>query len=437
MDATAIAQPFDVGAVSSDAMTAFGAAQPKALHGNAFEFVPVGDLEYRAPEFLIDGLIETETLALMFGDPGCGKSFIAVDIGLCVATGTPFHGREVRPGPVFLIAGEGHNGLARRFAAWAKDRAVTLAGARLFKSSRAAQFLDAANAAMVASAVEALADQHGKPALIIIDTLARNFGGGDENSTADMGEFIAAIDDLKARFPGCAVLIVHHSGHADKGRARGAMALKAALDCEYRAEKEGDSIRLINTKMKDAEPPRDLHFTLRSVDLPDGASSAVLEECGAPERGGILTPTQQTAMTAYIDAAAESGTFEGPQFTGLALEHWQSAFLSRHTGDNPESKKRIFRRVRAELVSAGILSCRDDVYLTDNSAHLLLIHDRRTGRTMPDKSAIVRGAERGRGADGHGHTPKRVSGVRLSDRGSKNDLCPQCDGEGCAWCIDG
>ena len=231
---------------------------------SAFHFIPAGQLEYQPPEFLIDGLIETDTLGLMFGDPGCGKSFLAVDIGLSVATGTPFHGRDVKAGPVFMIAGEGHNGLARRFAAWSAAKGISLADAPLFKSNRAAQFLDAESAAVVAGAVEGLAGQHGRPALIIIDTLARNFGGGDENSTSDMGAFIAAVDDLKARFCGCAVLIVHHSGHADKTRARGAMALKGALDCEYRVEKTEASICLVNTKMKDAEPPRDLHFTLRS-----------------------------------------------------------------------------------------------------------------------------------------------------------------------------
>lgn len=431
-----MARPRDLAAamndrdIPDDKPLAVGAAQ-------GFQFVAVGDLQYRAPEFLIDNLIEAETLGLLFGDPGCGKSFIAVDIGLSVATGTPFHGRPVRAGPVFLIAGEGHNGLARRFAAWSQDRAVPLAGARLFKSTRAAQFMDAANASIVAGAVEALADDHGMPALIIIDTLARNFGGGDENSTADMGEFIAAMDDLRARFSGCAVLIVHHSGHADKGRARGAMALKAALDCEYRAEKEGEAIRLINTKMKDAEPPRDLHFTLKSVDLSDGASSAVLEESDAPERSNSLTPTQQGAIAAYIEAAAEAGIYDGALFVGLELEPWLAAFMSRHTGDNPESKKRTFRRARGELVNAGILACRDDVYSTENSAYLLAISDKRTGRTSPDKSASVRPAVRVKGADGHGHTPIRVSGVRAFDRGSNDGGgCQHCDGEGCSWCSD-
>jgi hypothetical protein len=69
----------------------------------AFTFTAVGDLEARPSEFLIDGLIETDTLGVVFGDPGCGKSFIAADIALSVATGDPFHGRPTKQGAVFFI----------------------------------------------------------------------------------------------------------------------------------------------------------------------------------------------------------------------------------------------------------------------------------------------------------------------------------------------
>ena len=322
---------------------------------SAFKFIAVGDLEYRAPEYLVADLIETETLGLLFGDPGCGKSFVAADLGLSVATGTPFHGRAVRQGAVFLIAGEGHNGLTRRFAAWSKHKGVSIKGAPLFMSNRPAQFLDAGSAARVAEAVHQLAAAHGPPALIEIDTLARNYGPGDENSTSDMGAFIAAVDDLKAQFPGCAVLIVHHSGHGDKQRARGAMALKGALDCEYRVEKTDSTIRLTNTKMKDAEPPRPIAFTLQGVELGGGASSAVLIETDAPDRQRPLSKAQALARETFIEAAHGSTD-------GVHLEQWQAVFLARHTGDNDDSKSRAFRRVRADLVSAGILSASHDYY---------------------------------------------------------------------------
>jgi hypothetical protein len=305
-----------------------------ARNGGAFQFMAVGDLEYRPPEFLVALLIETSVLALIFGDPGCGKSFIAIDIALCVATGTPFHGHAVKRGPVFYIAGEGFNGLARRFAAWGKARGVDIKGAPLFVSTRPAQFLDAGSAQAVAEAVRGLAAQHGAPALIVIDTLARNFGPGDENSTSEMGQFIAAIDDLKARFPGCAVLIVHHTGHGDKQRARGAMALKGALDCEYRLGKDGATVKLINTKMKDAEPPAMLAFTLNSVDLGNGASSAVLEQTDARPTEKPLTANQRLGQETFAEAAANSDCWADGEFTGLHRDQWREAFYAAHTGDS-------------------------------------------------------------------------------------------------------
>ena len=70
-----------------------------------------------------------------------------------------------------------------------------------------------------------------------------------------MGKFIAAIDSVKAEFSGSSIMLVHHTGHSEKQRARGSIALKGALDTEYRLDKVGDEITLTNTKMKDAEPP--------------------------------------------------------------------------------------------------------------------------------------------------------------------------------------
>lgn len=359
---------------------------------SGFQFIPVGDLQYRAPEYIVEELFETETLGLIFGDPGCGKSFLAVDLALSVASGTPFHGRAVRRGPVFFIAGEGHNGLARRFAAWSQARSVPLAGVPLFKSERAAQFLDGASAKSVADAVEALAGHHGQPALIIIDTLARNFGAGDENNTKDMSEFVAAIDDLKARFPGSSVLIVHHSGHAEKQRARGAMALKGALDTEYRVEKDGTLMRLVNTKMKDAEAPNDVYFTFEQVDLGD-AKSAVLEAAEAPERQHKLTPAQRLGQDTYVTAAAAQGAWEDGAFRGVHVDAWRDAFYAKHTGDNADAKKKAFQRVRRDLVEAGQMTVTDDVYFVKDAGIQMAIVLERDKRDMPGQIEKCPGAE--------------------------------------------
>jgi hypothetical protein len=88
--------------------------QPKPI----FNLIRVGDIQFREPEYLIDGLIESSSLVQMFGDPGAGKSFLALDVAACVATGKAFHGLEVKQGPVIYVAGEGYNGIRRRLTGW-------------------------------------------------------------------------------------------------------------------------------------------------------------------------------------------------------------------------------------------------------------------------------------------------------------------------------
>lgn len=340
--------------------------QPKA----AFAFTAVSDLQYRDPVFLVEDLIETETLGLLFGDPGCGKSFLAVDLALSVATGQAFHGRAVKQGSVFYIAGEGHNGLARRFHTWAAHHGIPLEGVPLYKSERAAQFLDMAHAKTVAYAIDGLAAEVGQPRLIVVDTLARNFGAGDENSTQDMSSFVVAMDDLRARYPESVLLIVHHSGHAEKGRARGAMALKGALDFEFRLTKTLDILTLDCTKMKDAAEPSGIGFRLE-----DAGKSAVLVETDPPAAQVRLSGNQQLGVETYKEAALANGGTSGTDgtFRGVPLDDWRECFYQKHTGDDVDSKRKAFQRVRNGLVSKGIMQVNDNIYLlaTDEVSELL------------------------------------------------------------------
>lgn len=409
----------------------------KAGNVGAFQFMAVGDLEYRPPEYLVSLLIETSVLALIFGDPGCGKSFIAIDLALCVATGKPFHGHAVKRGAVFYIAGEGFNGLARRFAAWGKARGADIKCAPLFVSTRPAQFLNADSAKAVAEAVHRLAAQHGAPRLIVIDTLARNFGPGDENSTSEMGQFIAAIDDLKAQFPGSAVLIVHHTGHGDKQRARGAMALKGALDCEYRVAKDGATVKLMNTKMKDAEPPATLAFTLNSVDLGDGASSAVLEQTEARPTEKPLTANQRLGQETFVEAAAMGDCWADGKFTGLHRDQWRVAFYAAHTGDGMDAKRKAFTRARQDLIEMGRLTVADDVYQSTSAEISLAIGAKRqggTGGTKRDMGGTSPGAEEGESGTDRTRVLDRVPCPAPSGVSDSGKACARCADTGCEWC---
>jgi len=231
-------------------------------------FTPVSDLLSEGIQpisWLVRGYIESDSVALLFGDPASGKSFVAIDLACCIATGTPWHECPVTQGAVFYIAGEGMNGLKRRFMAWKIKNGSDLG--ELYLGNHAVQLCTAKAAAEVANAIDQIAEFNGvTPRLIVIDTLARNFGG-DENSTEDMNAFIANVDAFLRDKYQATVLVVHHTGHADKSRARGSMALKGALDAEYRVVRDESTVCFEATKMKEAPDPDSVAFRMCEVEL--------------------------------------------------------------------------------------------------------------------------------------------------------------------------
>lgn len=247
-------------------------------------FTPVHELlgAIKSIQWLIEHYLEMDALSMVFGPSGAGKSFQVVDWACCIATGTSWHGMPVRQGAVFYIAGEGHNGLARRFAAWSKARGVPITkDTPLFKSNRAISMLDPQAGDQLLAEVNLLAEQTGQlPVLVVIDTLARNFGAGDENKQADANLFVAAADRIRREY-GANVMTVHHSGH-DMDRARGSSVFKAAMDQEFWVKGSNGVIELKATKMKDAELPTEKRFKISSIGL------GVEDEAGVEIQGAYL-----------------------------------------------------------------------------------------------------------------------------------------------------
>ena len=328
----------------------------------------IANIELTAPQYLIEGLIEQQSLCQMFGEPGSGKSFMAIDAACSIGSGKDFHGRAVVRGPVVYVAGEGRRGVVRRINAWAKAHSIDLPDISLYVSRTAVGINNGNNLAGLKAEIHHIMEEFGAPALIIIDTLARNFGDGDENDTKDMTSFIAEVDRLNDEFH-CASLIVHHAGHGEKGRARGSSALKGALDTEYKISKQEDRIRMSCSKMKDDDEPEPMCFYLIPVDMGQdeaGAiiNSAVLEFRGtaAPE-SARLTNNEQFAVKTFREAV---GSLEASPLNlnpaVLHLEQWREAFYKRSTQPNPDSKRKAFDRARRDLQSKGWITVEDDAY---------------------------------------------------------------------------
>ncbi len=249
-----------------------------------------GTIPVSPPRWIVKGLIEEGSLAVFFGDPGAGKSFLSLDLACSIATRTLFHDRPVKKaGPVFYLAGEGFSGIQRRIAAWALSHGKRLDQIPVAVSRMPASLCYTEAMAIVADSLDGWAAELGTPSVIIIDTWSRSLAG-DENSSLDAAVGVQALDTLRGRFPGAACLVVHHSGQADKSRARGSSVLRAACDLEVAVTKNAEGIITAScTKSKDAIPFSPLYFSLTDVGLgfvdDEGqeVSSAVLMKSEKPE----------------------------------------------------------------------------------------------------------------------------------------------------------
>jgi hypothetical protein len=334
-----------------------------------FRFLSVGELYSMssATDWLIKSYLDKGSLAELFGKSGTFKSFVAIDMGLSIATGTDWHGNPVGQGTVFYICGEGQKGVARRLRAWELHHEIGLAEIPFFVSNRAAQFLDDESALDVVEAVNKLREQHGDPVLVIVDTLNRNFGPGDESNTSDMTQFVSAVD-TSLRIPfGCTVLIIHHTGHKETDRARGSYSLYAALDWEYKSVIRDKILELTNTKSKDFEllPPVYLKPEIITLDWQeeDGEAMTSLVLTSTAEKpvkknkhDKPLTGANKIAYDALLQGITENGG------KPLHEDTWRSAAYKAgiSTSDKPDTKQKAFGRAKDDLHGRGLIETKDD-----------------------------------------------------------------------------
>jgi hypothetical protein len=242
--------------------------------------------------WLIKGFLETDCLTQIFGKHSSGKSFMAIDWALSIATGRPWNGCRTKQQAVIYIAGEGQNGLSKRINAWALHYKQDLTNQPIYFSKQPLSLLNQQTAANACESITHIATETSQPiGLIVIDTLARNFGDGDENSTRDMNRFIEHLDQyLRVPF-GANILIVHHAGHVAQGRGRGASSLPAAINADYQMSIDNGVAIMTNQKMKDGAKPDETHYSLTEVDL------GISDEDGEPVTSCVLKPIEHAGVS--------------------------------------------------------------------------------------------------------------------------------------------
>ncbi len=261
-------------------------------------FLPDSDYENRPPrQWLIPSILPKAGIAMVFGPPGCGKSFLTMAWSLCIASGTPWLGRSVLQGPVAYIAGEGSFGLGPRMKAWKHLHQFTgNSGVQWFDEAVILQ--DASNLGEAMTAFTE--DFTTPPVLVVIDTLSRCSGGADENSNTEMAKVIAAADIIQQQF-GCTVLIVHHAGKDRDRGPRGASSLIGNSETIIEVAPTDEGCKVVCFKQKDAPKFETLGLKLQQVQYgPQEEDNSAVLTLGSNDAPIKMTRSETFMYTALI-----------------------------------------------------------------------------------------------------------------------------------------
>jgi hypothetical protein len=206
------------------------------------------------------------------------------------------------------------------------------------------------------------------PALIIIDTLARAMGGGDENSGQDMGALIRNVDLIRER-TGAHVMLIHHSGKDTSRGARGHSSLRAAADTEIELTRSGEVVMAEAKKQRDVSVLGRFAYTLLPVTIGqdgdgDDVTSAVVEPTEPVVRKPKLPGQAVVALQALDDALAQYGEKKtGELFPGnrqcVSIERWREFCDRRQLSGGDSAQRKAFHDAKTRLQNGGFICVQD------------------------------------------------------------------------------
>ncbi len=189
---------------------------------------PAYRLADRAEEhsWLVTGLWSEEAVGIIGGEPKCGKSFLALDLAVAVAAGTPCLRRFVVPraGRVLLYAAEDALHIVRRrLEGICAATGLRLADLDVQVITAPTLRLDLeADRRSLEETVAAL-----QPRLLVLDPFVR-LHRIDENASGDVAPLLAYLRELQRRHV-LAVVVVHHAKKG-AGRIRAGQALRGSSE---------------------------------------------------------------------------------------------------------------------------------------------------------------------------------------------------------------
>lgn len=261
--------------------------------------------ELQEPDWIVKGLIATETLSIFVGEAGHKKSLSLLDLSVCVAIGKPWLDFQTVKSPVLWI--DEDNGLRRT-----KQRAQSALRGHMALSPLPELYFhsmgnfDAGNPDHI-NELDLLIRQNGIR-LVIFDALQDIMPNADDNSAKETRPILAALRSV-VEATKAAIIIVHHANKI--GQYRGSTAIKGKVDnmiSVFVENYQKNTIRFEGLKTRDFEDPTfyaeisfsmasdgNLQTRLTSRDEPkNGKKSTIIPDGAKRVVAHLLDNTEQT-----------------------------------------------------------------------------------------------------------------------------------------------
>jgi putative DNA primase/helicase len=331
------------------------------LSRTAFSFADVTILP--KPQYLIHGHLPKGAQNLYFGSYAAGKTFFALGQACSIGYGVRYYGSEVAQGRVVYICSEGKSGLARRYKAWLMHHHIALDDPRCQNIKFICDSFNLSLESEVDELVELCRNAFDgtPPDLVVIDTLARNIGTGENEN---MQSFVDACDEIQQRLAvgeeRCTLIMVHHSGKDVSRGPRGGSQLPGAVDVirELHGLKEGNTtvaVQITTLKMKDGPAMAPLVLDFQLIDLSDDPDDTSLVLVPSQRRPGEPDDTSKKNLLHNADKLWESIPMpDQPGKSKKAIEEDAQGRLAML--DQPRLSQREVRSVWAFLDANHLLA---------------------------------------------------------------------------------
>ena len=213
----------------------------------------VNDDSEPPPPIIDDGVLLDRSLLLIVGQPKANKSFLALNMGVAIASGTDFAGFTVvdKHRVLFLSAEGGYYSNRERIKTITADIDEADLHEIFFSTKVVPDLGNDADDTIFKECIEKY-----KPKVLILDPFIR-FHTADENSSSSMSNIFAKISKLIEEHD-IAVILVHHEGKKPSNNSkggRGSSVIHAEYDSCIKIRKQKNANHKIEFDMRHVETP--------------------------------------------------------------------------------------------------------------------------------------------------------------------------------------